>query len=325
MKLLLFFALLSFSSSQDLSPTFPNRHPVKRSYVCPPKFIRQGHRCYYFSKHPLSWNEALFQCRDMHSNLAVVQNRNQDKLIKSFLSKKTLDPLERWLGGVYDWRKMAWKWAASGKPLAFNGFPKEVSPKDPESLRWHCIIVDPALQFMWSSRSCVEQKHFICQTRLKTVNNREKKKLKRQYKADKDNKLNEIPVPLINDSTNNVTSLKYNIPITYHFEVNENLNDKTMFAYKSPELSKNSRRVNPHRNKKRNPQRIRQIRLANGTIAEVPSRRLNRNKQNKKTKNMGKPTLMKNIRWKTYYKKEKLPNPLYPQPIVEEYNYVRDG
>lgn len=68
----------------------PFRKPPKRSYVCPPNFVRLSHRCYYFSKDPATWQDAFFQCRDLHSNLAIIRNANQDKLIRKTLSKKTL-------------------------------------------------------------------------------------------------------------------------------------------------------------------------------------------------------------------------------------------
>lgn len=55
-------------------------------------------------------------------------------------------PLERWLGGVYDWEQMSWKWAASGKPLTYQGFA-DSEPEQKEKLRWHCIIVDPTKQY----------------------------------------------------------------------------------------------------------------------------------------------------------------------------------
>lgn len=54
------------------------------------------------------------------------------------------EPLERWLGGVFDWGKQSWKWAASGKPLQFNGFGE--SQKE-ENLRWQCIIMDPSIGY----------------------------------------------------------------------------------------------------------------------------------------------------------------------------------
>lgn len=57
-----------------------------------------------------------------------------------------LDPAERWLGALYDWEQMTWKWAASGKPLSFQAFG-EKTIDDKEQLRWHCIILDPRLQY----------------------------------------------------------------------------------------------------------------------------------------------------------------------------------
>ncbi|CAG9825837.1 unnamed protein product [Phaedon cochleariae] len=129
--------------AHDLS----ERRPVKRSYVCPPKFIRQGHRCYYFSKDVATWQEAMFRCRDMHSNIAIIKNAHQDELIRRVLSKKSLDPTQRWLGGVYDWQNMTWKWAASGKLLTYSGFPESDGDTDKESLRWQCIIMDPSLEY----------------------------------------------------------------------------------------------------------------------------------------------------------------------------------
>ncbi|CAG9860714.1 unnamed protein product [Phyllotreta striolata] len=304
MKLLVLFALLSLSSSEDSSPVSSKAHSLKKIHDCPKNFIKQGHKCYYYSPQALSWSEAMFKCRDLRSNLAVIQRRNQNKLLRSFLSRNnTLEPAERWLGGVYDWKKSTWKWASSGKSLTFNGFPKETPAADPKDLQWNCIIMDPAKQYMWSSRNCYLQKHFICQTRLKN-----RKKLKRRYN---ENKLNEIPVPAA--PANPAENLKLNVPISYRFEVNENLRDKAMFAYKSPEMTKHSRNV--HRNRKRNPERF-----GNGTITRVNNRRVN---GKRKTKKYGEPRKMsmKDIRWKTYKEKKKIGNSLYPQAIVEEYKF----
>lgn len=44
------------------------------------------------------------------------------------------------------------------------------------------------------------EKHFICQTNLKTVSTKGKKKLQKVYNTDKHKKLNEVPVPVIYDS-----------------------------------------------------------------------------------------------------------------------------
>ncbi|KAG5875045.1 hypothetical protein JTB14_022027 [Gonioctena quinquepunctata] len=317
MRHFILIALLSVTWSQEL----PQHNPVKRSYVCPPKFIRQGHRCYYFSKEEATWQEALFHCRAKRSQLAIIKKRNQDKLIRNFLSQKTLDPVERWLGGVYDWVNSSWKWAASGKPLSYNGMVKSGKEETKEILQWHCLIMDPALEYRWSSRECVEKKHYICHTKLKIVTNKGKKKLKQHYNVDQYNKLNEIPVPSVPNYDNDSIPLK-NIPITFKFEINESLNDQAMFAFAPKEEVKKVKK-----NRKRKAKKLRTVRLANGTVLEVPKRKKNKNKRKKytpKTEDLGEPTLMRNIRWRTYKKEGKIMNPLYPRPIVEEYNYVKE-
>ncbi|KAJ8920843.1 hypothetical protein NQ315_015635 [Exocentrus adspersus] len=318
MKLLVIVSVLALSCAQDLQ----EKQHVKRSYVCPPKFVRQGHRCYFFSKEPATWQDAHFKCRDMHSNIAIIKNWNQDKLLRSFLSKRPVALVERWLGGVYDWEQMAWKWAASGKPLSYNGFQQKMDKEDKEKLRWHCIIMDPALDYRWNSRSCVEQKHFICHTKLKIVSSKDKKKLRRQYKVDKDNKLNEIPVPIIPDyMTNNTTPLKSNIPISYQVEINNSLNDQALFAETAPVQERRAKKGRKKKRKTKYKQLTHLKRNTNGTSSDDKERR---RKNREKVVDKGNPTSMQHIRWKTYKKEVKQANPLYPKPIVEEYNYVKE-
>ncbi|KAJ3656309.1 hypothetical protein Zmor_015395 [Zophobas morio] len=312
MKLfLLVLAALALSSAQEQQPSnattsTPVKKVPKRSYVCPPNFIRLSHRCYYFSKEAATWQDAYFQCRDLHSNLAIIKTPNQDKLIRRTLSKKPLEPLERWLGGLYDWEQMTWKWAASGKPLVYQGFSR-MEPEDKEKLRWHCIIVDPNLQFKWNTRSCVEQKHFICHTKIKIVTSKGKKKLLRQYKVNKYNKLNEIPVPdLPQDARYNTTILKG------HHPNGASLNH-AQYARKPRDRR---RRVRKNRKKKVN------VLSDNDNTLNSTHYGQTERKRRQKTKEEG-DLSMERIKWKTYYKDSNL-SPLHPKAIIEEFNYVKE-
>lgn len=56
------------------------------------------------------------------------------------------EPLERWLGGRFDWQRKQWKWAASGKPLSYKGFDWSVNQHE-NGLQWNCIVVDPNLEY----------------------------------------------------------------------------------------------------------------------------------------------------------------------------------
>lgn len=54
--------------------------------------------------------------------------------------------MERWIGGMYDWEQMTWKWMASGKEIQYKGFADEI-PDSKESLKWHCIVLDPEVGY----------------------------------------------------------------------------------------------------------------------------------------------------------------------------------
>ncbi|KAJ8964447.1 hypothetical protein NQ314_004906 [Rhamnusium bicolor] len=176
----------------------------------------------------------------------------------------------------------------------------------------------------WSSRSCVQQKHYICHTKLKVVGNKGKKKLRRQYNADKYNKLNEIPVPTIPDYLSNSSiPLKANIPISYKVEINNSLNDQALFAESSPELV---RKVKKNK-RKRKTKKYRQLGQLKQNATKDGSKLLDNVKNTKYKGNVsdnGKPTSIQHIRWRTYKKELKQANPLYPKTIVEEYNYVKE-
>lgn len=78
------FTTFAVASSQEYNLS---RLPVKRSYVCPPNFVRLSHRCYYFSNFTATWQEAFWHCRDLHSNLAIIKNANQEKHVRQTLQK----------------------------------------------------------------------------------------------------------------------------------------------------------------------------------------------------------------------------------------------
>lgn len=170
--------------------------------------------------------------------------------------------------------------------------------------------------FRWTSRSCVERKQFLCHTKLKIVSNKDKKKLQRQYNAGKNNKLNEIPVPILPEDRN-ITILK-------DYTKNGISNEIGAFA-RLPNAEK--RKKNKGRGRK-NGKRSRNSagNDLNGTVIyEIPRvkegrfrKRRNRVKEEKKI-----DTSIENIKWKTYYN-EATVNPLYPRGIVEEFVYTKN-
>lgn len=144
---------------------------------------------------------------------------------------------------------------------------------------------------------------------MKTMTNRGKKKLQRQYNS----KLNEIPVPDLPQYSNSQNSLKSNFP--YKIEINQSLNDQALAGYAPSPQTKRAKKTKKQ-NKKPN-----FIRYKNGTVVEVPRRKRQKNKETNKE---SEAISIENIKWRTYKKEGELANPLLPRPIVEEYNFVKD-
>merc|ERR1711928_130081 len=95
---------------------------VGHRYYCPPDFVRLGNGCYLFSSHITSWQNAHFACRDAQAQLAVFETRWEDSTIGTYLSRPEFAPLERWIGGLYDWNGQQWLWGATGEPMKYLGF-----------------------------------------------------------------------------------------------------------------------------------------------------------------------------------------------------------
>jgi hypothetical protein len=139
---------------------------MKKMYVCPPDFVRNGNSCYFFSTHMATWQEAHFECKDRDSELARLEKGWEDRNMRSYLNKPELAHLERWIGGIYNWETKRWVWGATGRRVGYQGFSRRSPTEDP---KWHCIVMDPVMMYKWGIRSCVHRKHYICEKPLQVV------------------------------------------------------------------------------------------------------------------------------------------------------------
>jgi len=318
---ILLFTILALSgANENGKDSARNFHIVRkesRSYVCPPNFLRLSYKCYYFSNTTADWLQAYWKCKDMHSNLVTIRNPNQDKILRRTLDKNSLLPMERWIGGRYDWGTMSWKWGASGKKIEFEGFLEPMKNQSKDDLIWNCIIMDPQKHYKWSYRKCTQQKHYICQTKIRNVSNKGKKKLQKQYKTDKYNKLNEVPVPDLptNEISNDITGyLNDNgAPYEYAYRVKDvvykprkekkDIKDAKEFK----DINSNKRdgiesSSSPHRKRiKGQGRKHRERKLRE---------KLNKNKDD---------VSMHKMNWKVYY--EKKDSPHHPRVAVEEFSF----
>lgn len=139
----------------------------KRRYECPDRFIRLGNSCYYLSAQMDTWQNAHFTCTDMGSHLAILDRKWEDRNMRSLLKKPEAALLERWIGGIWDWQQHCWMWGETGTPLKYQGFPRKGRRSGDNT--WHCIAMDPTIAYRWKSASCLERKHYVCETPLKNT------------------------------------------------------------------------------------------------------------------------------------------------------------
>ncbi|XP_012258693.2 uncharacterized protein LOC105687537 [Athalia rosae] len=143
-----------------------NERPNRRPLVCPEGFVRLNRNCFYFSAGTANWLDAHFHCKDRNSTLATLTKKHMDRKLRNFLQGPQLKQLERWIGVRYNWGTMTWEWGVTGEILSYNGFGK-LRPGSDELYQWHCAAMNPEWKYRWAARSCIENKHYVCQTPAK--------------------------------------------------------------------------------------------------------------------------------------------------------------
>ncbi|XP_031784817.1 uncharacterized protein LOC100679909 isoform X2 [Nasonia vitripennis] len=140
---------------------YPDNDGIRR-FECPAGFFRLRRYCYYLSGGTSNWRDAHFQCTARNATLAVLNRYGKDKILRKYLMGDQFKPLERWIGGIYNWQQNNWDWGVSGDKVLFRNFG---DPEASKNRNWihHCMILDPEQQYKWNARGCYEHKYFICE------------------------------------------------------------------------------------------------------------------------------------------------------------------
>ncbi|KAJ3656296.1 hypothetical protein Zmor_015383 [Zophobas morio] len=195
---------------KPVKPRKPNPYHVA-TFVCPTHMILVGRKCYFFSPEKASWSNAYWSCRDNKTKLAVITTKMQDNILRGFLKGTfTAEKHERWIGGIFDWKQQKWKWAMSGRVIRYKHFAKEALVTSKNNTH-HCITLDPEFDNLWNSKNRLEEKHYICQAKSKSV-----------VKYNKTLQATELTKPdatvvinAVESDNRNQTNKKIEAPVTY--------------------------------------------------------------------------------------------------------------
>ncbi|XP_059613344.1 uncharacterized protein LOC132259646 [Phlebotomus argentipes] len=182
---------------------------TKRMYaMCPPKFVRLGNECYYFSSEKASWLDAHFECKDRNSKLAEPFKFEDYRLRKHLLRAET-ERTPKWIGGIYNWERKTWQWGYNGRAMKYQAF-SQMKPGSTEDMKFHCSMMNPTLKFRWSAKPCVEQHNFICQHRMPFVSERNRQRVYAKWNETFPNELaNEIEVIVTSNPNNQSSNIRH--------------------------------------------------------------------------------------------------------------------
>lgn len=61
-----------------------------------------------------------------------------------------LEKNARWIGGTYDWNARSWKWGGEMREMNYQSFSR-LRHIPPEELKWHCIAMDPKIEYRYEN------------------------------------------------------------------------------------------------------------------------------------------------------------------------------
>ncbi|XP_065163045.1 uncharacterized protein [Atheta coriaria] len=127
---------------------------------CPVNFLQLHNKCYYFSRDVEQWSDSHYRCAAFNSTLVTLKSKHNNKKLVEYLRQENLATKEWWIGARYDWKQRQWQWGATGKPVKFNHFVRDLAQKT--KLEWHCAFLDQRQQYKWNADPCTRKKYFIC-------------------------------------------------------------------------------------------------------------------------------------------------------------------
>ncbi|XP_051154087.1 uncharacterized protein LOC127277222 [Leptopilina boulardi] len=142
-----------------------------RRFACPVGFFRLKRFCYYLSAGKSPWNEAHYHCKDRNATLSILDRYGKDKMLRKHLMGEQFMQLDRWIGGIYNYKLKIWTWGTSGKQIDFQSFERQ--PQNP--LPYSCIVMDPSAKYKWKAKSCFESKFYVCEVPAGGIGRRRKK------------------------------------------------------------------------------------------------------------------------------------------------------
>ncbi|XP_069889943.1 killer cell lectin-like receptor subfamily B member 1 [Dipodomys merriami] len=128
--------------------------------ACPVSWHQLGDKCLFLSSTPLSWNDSLTDCSTKQSNLLLIHDGEELRLLGDFLEH---DRHLYWIGLHYSVSEKKWKWT-NGSEFISSIFQLTGLSHDP-SVRQdtNCALLTHSRLY---AESCQAELRWICQKEL---------------------------------------------------------------------------------------------------------------------------------------------------------------
>ncbi|XP_031634514.1 uncharacterized protein LOC116347880 isoform X2 [Contarinia nasturtii] len=183
-------------------------------FLCPPKFIQLGNECYFISQDRVNWLDAHFECKERNSRLAEPIGK-QDRFLRKYLTNLS-GSQDMWIGARYNWERNKWQWGYNGEDVKYQAFSQMsagntarfahlkitiplqthymfinthffysffvINPRNTD-LIFHCAVLKSKLKYRWSASSCEQPLQYVCQHKLKMVNEKKRQDIYDKWNA----------------------------------------------------------------------------------------------------------------------------------------------
>nr|XP_011411986.1 perlucin [Crassostrea gigas] len=135
-------------------------------FCCPEGWVKGSYSCYYPSRENATWNTANAKCREMSSNLAIVNNKAENNFLIGIVKEYAQAYIHNfWLDANDIEREGHFIWQSTRQPLVYKNW----NPNEPSGGTEDCLemlfkeYVDEQHIGQWNDKICSHENHFICE------------------------------------------------------------------------------------------------------------------------------------------------------------------
>ncbi|XP_061196406.1 perlucin-like [Saccostrea echinata] len=135
---------------------------------CPDGWRKGKNSCYFISPRTVSWAEASSICQSFHSELAVINDAEENVLIGKIITNiRGALATNLWIDGSDRMIEGEWYWASTMERFGYKNWAIN-EPNDQKELE-DCLEMY-VIGFYWNDNKCDILNHFICEKEYVSFN-----------------------------------------------------------------------------------------------------------------------------------------------------------